>query len=243
MITTKQMKKTILFVLILALMTPSISPVFASHFSPVNAPADAGLIPSPASSIRDSENQSQTIEEILSEVSVKEAIADPAQGISDLQNRILKKHAYTFGMATHHEIGHIAAFKTALKLKYPELSDYDLGKNILLALGDREEFIASLPEEKVIEATGYTSAIKTESFFRKSVFGGQAQMSESDFYRETAQKTMFGSYLKLTSTVYKTHPDYALTGRNYFTIRGEAEWVKSPRIQKKDLLVISSTGN
>lgn len=42
---------------------------------------------------------------------------------------------------------------------------------------------------------------------------------------------------------FKRSPSYGLSGRNYWAIRGEVEWVGFPNFQLTDLLVIASTGN
>ena len=210
----------------------------------------------------------------LEDEQIKDMINDPSKGINDLKEAILTQQSYVEGLTTKLEINNISSFKTALELKYPEMSDIELGETILLTLGDSEEFIATLPDEKIIEAIGYTSVVKTESFFKQTADGEKIEMSEEDYYDAIAlleaneqsedsattnesaslnsasisssaydETETLDSYIKLTSTAYKTNPSYALDGRNYFTIRGEVEWTKSPMIRGKDILAIASSGN
>ena len=81
------------------------------------------------------------------------------------------------------------------------------------------------------------------------------EISKQQYYSpkdETAQKAAttnsydrdetFGDII-ISSTAYERVPDYALYGRSYYTIRGEAMWDGYPNFRMRDLLVISSTGN
>lgn len=214
--------------------------------------------------------------DIIYEPFVQSIIHDASKGIADLQEAILEKKEYTEGLSNKLEIDNVDSFKSAIELKYPEMTDVELGKTILLALGDEEEFISKLPEEKVIEAMQYTSVVRTESYYKETVDGNRIEMSKAEFYADlndnSAQKnvnTSIGSaesttlstdaakasgihddeetfedgYLKIISTAYKYEPDYAVTGRNYFVIRGEAQWLKEPYYKRKDILAIASSGN
>ncbi len=69
----------------------------------------------------------------------------------------------------------------AVKDNNPNISDYQLAKTILLSLGDSEEFIDSLPKEKVLEALDYVSVVETETFL-KSTKDGAVEVSEELFY-------------------------------------------------------------
>lgn len=95
--------------------------------------------------------------DIIYEPFVQSIIHDASKGIADLQEAILEKKEYTEGLSSKLEINNVDSFRSAIKLKYPDKTDAELGKTILLALGDEEEFISKLPEEKVIEAMQYTS--------------------------------------------------------------------------------------
>ena len=207
---------------------------------------------------------------------VMSILNDPSKGVDELESAILEKESYTEGMAIKYEVDNVDTFKIALEIKYPEMSELELGRTILMSLGDTEEFIATLPDEKVVEALSYSSVMKTESFYRQTVDGERIEISESDYYTaitnlETSEQVSsdetlmvsdesvalvstlssaahdntetLDSYVKLTSTAYKTNPSYAATGRNYFTIRGEVEWTKTPFFQGKDVLAIASSGN
>lgn len=205
---------------------------------------------------------------------IDEIINDSSKGIDDLQDAILTTRSYNDGLATKHETNNIRLFKRALEIKYPEMTDIELGKTILLALGDTEKFVSTLPEEKIIEAIGYTAVVKTETFYKETVDGEKIEMSETDYYKEVSfvetlntsenivsrnsddllvatptslpayvETEILDSYIKLTSTAYKTNPSYAQPGRNYFTIRGEVEWTRTPFTRDFDVLAIASSGN
>lgn len=222
------------------------------------------------------ENYESTPEELSKAALVNDIISDSSKSVEDLKNVILEKSVGTEGMSKRIEIDNVGYFSNAVKLKYPEMSDLDLGRTVLLALGDSEEFIATLPEDKIIEALGYSSVVKTESYYKETAEGEKIELSESEYYSEitliddakiasenllTNNKSfmtitptslsspvydkpeVLDSYIKLTSTAYKTNPSYALPGRNYFTIRGEVEWTKSPYFRGKDVLAIASSGN
>ena len=148
-------------------------------------------------------------------------------------------------------IENVDVLRDELKERYPQINDYELGKNVLLALGDSEEFIASLPEEKVVEAIQYTSAVIDKVYLHELPSGEMVQISKERFYEPDVTQSAanlpdysqtFGDIV-LCSKAYKRSPSYGLEGRNYWTIRGEVEWVGYPNFQGNDLLVISSSGN
>ena len=114
-------------------------------------------------------------------------IQDTSKNVDDLQDAILEKKNYVKGLSTVHEVNYVDFFRAAIKLKYPEMTDFELGKTILLALGDSEEFVETLPEDKVIEALEYTSAVKTESYYKETINGDRIEMSEDAFYTELAE--------------------------------------------------------
>ena len=227
--------------------------VFASDFSNKSCTAYANEVQSIVQPEDIRENGELNNGEFVKSDLERDIINDPTKGVDELQNVILETDTFTEGMATKREINYINDFKTAIKLKYPEMSDFELGKTILTALGDSEDFIATLPEDKIIEALGYTSAVKTESFFEQNPDDEIIEMNESVFYNEIYgpgipptvydKPETLDSYVKLTSTAYKTNPSYALPGRNYFTICGAVEWTKTPAVQGKDILAIASSGN
>ena len=221
----------------------------------------------------DNETCAINTEESMKRLQINEIINDPLKGVDDLNNAILKTETYNEGLTVKHETSNVEEFKFALKQKYPEMSDLELGKTILLCLGDTEEFISTLPDEKIVEALEYVSVVKTESFFKQNPDGEKIELSEQDYYDEIAlvqkreglagvtivneeqnnnsmrsyaiydETETKSSYIKLTSTAYKTNPDYALVGRNYFTIRGEVEWTDTPYYKRNDILAIASSGN
>ena len=147
-------------------------------------------------------------------------------------------------------IENVDALKEKIKSAYPKIDNYELGKAVLISLGDTEELIDTLPKEKVIEAIDYQSVVKTEIYLSENEDGELKKISKKDFAKSKSKSTSstysgkntYGD-LVLKSSAYKRTPNYALSGRNYFTIRGEVEWIGYPNFQFQDLLVISSTGN
>lgn len=157
----------------------------------------------------------------------------------------------------------------AVKDNNPNISDYQLSKTILLSLGDSEEFIDSLPREKVLEALNYVSVVETETFL-KSTKDGAVEVSEELFYttievtkeipittnnfyalenQSSVQYVNLPNYTQtfgdciLRSTANKRNSNPSLPGRDLFTIRGEFEWKNRPLCQFTDILAIASSGN
>lgn len=128
--------------------------------------------------------------DIIFEPFVQSIIYDASKGVADLQEAILEKKEYTEGLSNKFEIDNVDSFKSAIRLKYPEMTEVELGKTILLALGDEEDFISMLPEEKVVEALEYTSVVRTESYYKEGVNGNRIQMSETEFYAELMEVNM-----------------------------------------------------
>lgn len=79
-------------------------------------------------------------------------------------------------------VENVDVLRDELKKIHPQISDYELGKSILLALGDSEEFIASLPEEKVVEAVQYTSVVIDEVYLHELSSGEMVPISKERFY-------------------------------------------------------------
>lgn len=122
----------------------------------------------------------------------------------------------------------------------------------MIMLGDDEDFVNSLPTEKVLEALEYTSVERTDVYLRETQNGELVQISKSDYDADNvtaATQATIPSYsetfgkIVIRSTAYKRNPTYALSGRDYYSIRGEVFWEGSPFFRMTDLLVISSTGN
>ena len=270
----KVVKKVMPVLLIAAILTSSIINIFASDLVVNNQSKHEDVLYN-ESIIEDKiiDEELETEEVMLNE-ELYEIIDDPSTGIDELKEAILKPIKYSDGMSKKYEISNLATYTVALRTKYPEMSELALGKTILLSLGDSEEFLEKLPNEKIIEATGYLSVVKTESFYKQKSNGERIELSEDEYYLEIAnvsacqltneaveviddvstgittlsspnydQTETMDSYIKLTSTAYKTNPSYAQSGRNYFTIRGEVVWTKNPLIEGKDILAIASSGN
>ncbi len=179
------------------------------------------------------------------------------QYIDSIKESTLEIEQYTKGLNEVTSVNNIGALKTSLKKDHPKMTDYQLGKAVLLALGDDESFIEQLPTEKVLEATEYISAEISVSYLVEGTEGELIPVSKSIFesdssydysqcdtasddlpkYSETHGK------LIIKSTAYKGDPGYALEGRTYYSIRGEVEWTSTPNYAYTDVLVISSTGN
>lgn len=261
---SKTVKKAILYLLVMTFFTMPTITVFASETKPDNE-----------KNILESEpitNEYDKREAELSNVlpmPLEEISDNPDIGVDELKRSILKEDSYTDGLAIKHAVRNIDIFKSALQLKYPTMSEIEVGKMILMSLGDSEDFVATLPEEKIIEAIGYISVTQTISFFQQTADGLKMEISEQDYYSAVSQiegeqhtndskQSDYGisvhegvydevetkdSYIKVTSTAYKRIPSYAVTGRNYFTLRGEVEWTKTPFFQGKDVLAIASSGN
>lgn len=155
----------------------------------------------------------------------------------------------TEGLSYKKTIENIDKFKLAIKQKYPQIDEYQLGKAILLSLGDSEETIAELPKEKVLEAVNYKSVVITECYLEETKDGELIEISKQKHENNRAilkapynNSQTFGDIV-LRSYAYKWQPLYALSGRSYFVIRGNVEWVGYPNFQMKDLLTVSSSGN
>ncbi len=275
MLKTNLLKKIILLVLVIAIVILTAPIAYARDISSEDGSATAEKAEEDLQLGRYTETDVIAPEAFAKSVLVDNIIHDSSKGVEDLKAAILQKKVGTEGLSKKTEIDNVGYFSSAVKRKYPEMSDWDLGKTVLLALGDSEEFIATLPEDKVLEASGYTSVIRTESYFKETAKGGKIELSEEEYYSEIASieneekvkengivcnnasrtaasqssspvydmPEVLDSYIKLTTTAYKTNPSYSLPGRNYFTIRGEVEWTKSPAFQRKDVLAIASTGN
>mgnify|MGYP005750278359 CR=1 FL=1 len=179
------------------------------------------------------------------------------QYIDSIKESTLEIEQYTKGLNEVTSVNNIETLKTSLKKDYPKLTDYQLGKAVLLALGDDESFIEQLPTEKVLEATEYISAEISVSYLVEGTEGELIPVSKSVFESESPYDySQYGTdsndlpkysetygKLILKSIVFKGDPGYALEGRTYYSIRGEVEWTSAPNYAYTDALVISSTGN
>ncbi|MCI8304886.1 MAG: hypothetical protein HFF52_09755 [Lawsonibacter sp.] len=172
------------------------------------------------------------------------------QRIEAIKEDILEVTQISEEMRCTEVIQNIDSFREKLQTSFPLMNDYELGKSILMALGDSEDFIATLPREKVIEALDYTSAVCTETFIQELPSGEMIEVSQEEFYapKQAANASIpeyeqtFGKAI-LRSTAYEYTPSYKLPGRNYYGIRGALEWVEAPLFQFGDSLVVASTGN
>ena len=179
-------------------------------------------------------------------------IALSTQFIESIKESTLEVVEYTDGLTSVQSIKNVDALVDAVKHENPSISDYQLGRSVLIMLGDDEDFVNSLPTEKVLEALEYTSVERTDVYLRETPNGELVQISKSDYDADNvtaATQATIPSYsetfgkIVIRSTAYKRNPTYALSGRNYYSIRGEVFWEGSPFFRMTDLLVISSTGN
>lgn len=174
------------------------------------------------------------------------------QFIESIKESTLEVVEYTNGLTSVQSIKNVDALVDAVKHENPSISDYQLGRSVLIMLGDDEDFVNSLPTEKVLEALEYTSVERTDVYLRETQNGELVQISKSDYDADNAtaatQATIpsysetFGKIV-IRSTAYKRNPTYALSGRDYYSIRGEIVWEGYPIFHMTDMLVISSTGN
>ncbi len=179
-------------------------------------------------------------------------VALSTQFIESIKESTLEVVEYTDGLTSVQSIKNVDALVDAVKHENPSISDYQLGRSVLIMLGDDEDFVNSLPTEKVLEALEYTSVERTDVYLRETPNGELVQISKSDYDADNvtaATQATIPSYsetfgkIVIRSTAYKRNPTYALSGRNYYSIRGEVFWEGSPFFRMTDLLVISSTGN
>lgn len=179
---SKTVKKAILYLLVMTFFTMPTITVFASE-----------TIPDNEKNILESEpitNEYDKREAELSNVlpmPLEEISDNPDIGVDELKRSILKEDSYTDGLAIKHAVRNIDIFKSALQLKYPTMSEIEVGKMILMSLGDSEDFVATLPEEKIIEAIGYISVTQTISFFQQTADGLKIEISEQDYYYAVSQ--------------------------------------------------------
>lgn len=173
------------------------------------------------------------------------------QQIKSIASDTLSVSISNEGLTQVETIENIDVLKSTIKQISPTISDYQLGKIILISLGDTPDFINSLPMERVIEALTYTSVVRREQYFHITESNQLLQIDKGQFYTPINYSSIsdipdyeepFGDLI-LRSTAYKRTPSYALPGRNYWSIRGEVEWIGNADFSFTDLLVISSTGN
>lgn len=172
--------------------------------------------------------------------------------IESAKRNILEVDECSDGLISVQSIKKVDTLVESVKHECPSISDYQLGKLVLIMLGDDEEFVNSLPEDKVLESLQYTAVERTEVYFRETEDGKLVQISKSDYEANNADITTQATIpnysethgdIIIRSTAYKRTPTYALNGRDYYSIRGEVIWNGRPGSTGKDLLVISSNGN
>ena len=136
-------------------------------------------------------------------------------------------------------VNNIGALKTSLKKDHPKMTDYQLGKAVLLALGDDESFIEQLPTEKVLEATEYISAEISVSYLVEGTEGELIPVSKSIFESDSSydysqcdtasddlpKYSEPHGKLIIKSTAYKGDPGYALEGRKIITVSGRRSFI------------------
>jgi len=195
-------------------------------------------------------------------------ISRDSLSIYELQDTILTEVVLDDSeLQTTREIRNIDHFVSAVAREYPEKTPYELGRAILLALGDTEEQIDSMPREAVLEALEYTSVIKTDSFFSVAQDGTQIELSEQAFYAEVALAEVMDVLNLRTPAVmsastspvrpgrydrFQTHGHLVLSTYifrrtstvshpNRFTVRAQAHWVRLPFWRGEDMLAIAHT--
>lgn len=178
----KVTKKVVLVLLIISICSLSTINIFASDIVAKNNMGQNKLQYG-ETIIEDNSIATETESEpILIDEHLYEIINSPLTGTKELREAILKSATYSDGKVKKYEIHNIATFKAALEIKYPEMSELDLGKTILQSLGDSEDFIKTLPDEKIIEANGYLSVVRTESFYKQTADGEKIELSEDEYY-------------------------------------------------------------
>lgn len=193
-------------------------------------------------------------------------VALSTQFIELVKENTLEATEYTDGLTLVQSIKNVDTLITSIKDEYPSISDYQLGKTILMSLGDDKDFVNSLPKDQILEAVEYTEVKRTTVYLREREDGSLIQISKDDYEADKADlsheisniskgsssistQATIPSYhekhgdILLNTTAYKKSPTYALSGRDYFSIRGEVIWEGFPNFHLNDMLVISSTGN
>lgn len=100
-----------------------------------------------------------------------------------LQDDLLIKNTKEVGLDVVTEVKNLDRYQEAVKEELPEMSDLELGKEILLAGGYKLEEIEKFPEEKIIEALQYTEITRTGSFIRQRPSGERIPMDKESFYK------------------------------------------------------------
>lgn len=207
-----------------------------------------------------------TASEAASVENPNNSVALSTQFIELAKENTLEATEYTDGLTSVQSIKNVDTLITSIKDEYPSISDYQLGKTVLMSLGDDENFVNSLTKDKILEAVEYTEVKRTTVYLREIEDGSLIQISKDDYEADKAASThdisntskdsssistqatipdyeeKHGDIL-LCTTAYKRSPTYSLSGRDYFSIRGEVIWEGYPNISMTDLLVISSSGN
>jgi len=178
-----------------------------------------------------------------------------AEAIEKLEANTLTVMSYVDGIENIVEISGIADFREAIIESYPQLSDYEVARAILRALGDTDEQIDSMPLELVLDALNYTAAIISESFFGIAYDGSKIEMTHAEFHADVARMEVldmnpeFAPFSSLPSDT-RTHGNLILRTRitraypasaNRFMINAEAEWIRLPAFRDRNMLTIGHT--
>ena len=147
----------------------------------------------------------------------------------------------------------IESLKTELREQNPQIDDLELGKEILLALGDSEEFIETLPEEEILETLNYTVKTEWNSFFKLTEDGDKISIGFDEYNRGVAEVEAklgkygrdedLNSYLRFSTVAYKRQGERYSSDTIYFTLRVDAEWTNPPSHRGTDILGIDVGAN
>lgn len=145
----------------------------------------------------------------------------------------------------------IQEFKTELYTVFPDISDLDVAKYILLYTGNTLEEVNQLDDEYILEALTYGERIHSNSYIKTDKNGNQTIMSRNEMFDEITDSTpaigiapmsMWTSsdgYMRLTTTASSTTG--SVSGRKYYILETTGKWLKTPINKGEDILAIGTT--
>ncbi len=146
----------------------------------------------------------------------------------------------------------VQKFKTELYMAFPDMSDLDIAKSILLYTGNTSEEVNQLEDEYILEALTYGERIYSDSYIKTDENGNQTIISRNEMFEEIISATpatgiapmsswtSSDGYMRLTTTASSTTG--SVSGRKYYILETTGKWLKTPLNKGEDILAIGTDG-
>lgn len=113
--------------------------------------------------------------------------ADKAMSAFELGEKYMSISEYTDEIGTTTIYNDIDVLKVRLKTLHPNISDVELAKQIHIALGDSEDLVNEIPEDKLLEVLESDKCVVNTSYVKATEYGSVV-LTEAQALNELARK-------------------------------------------------------